>query len=219
MDFLKEILGEELYSQVTEKINAHNGNEANKDKQIKIANLATGDYISKAKHDALQAEHDSTKTELGTANGLIAELRKATKSNEEMQGKFTAYESEVANLKAQLEQTQIDAEIKIALLEAKAMDVDYLTFKLKEKGDKLERGEDGKIKGIDDILTGLKTQFPGQFQKANGGIEVDPLPLNQPNGNNSGVTPEQFAKMGYQSRLKLKQENPEAYATLTGKTN
>ena len=36
MDFLKEILGEELYNQVASKINEHNGNEANKDNQIKF---------------------------------------------------------------------------------------------------------------------------------------------------------------------------------------
>ena len=31
------------------------------------------------------------------------------------------------------------------------------------------------------------------------------------------VTQEQFNKMGYQSRLKLKQEQPEVYAQMTGK--
>ena len=43
MEFLKEILGEELYKQVETAINAHNGNEANKEKQIKIGNLGTGE--------------------------------------------------------------------------------------------------------------------------------------------------------------------------------
>lgn len=42
MEFLKEILGEELFNQVASKINEHNGNEANKDKQIKVANLGSG---------------------------------------------------------------------------------------------------------------------------------------------------------------------------------
>ena len=55
MEFLKQILGEELYAKVAEKVNAFNGNEANKDKQIKIANLGTGEYIGKGKYDALQA--------------------------------------------------------------------------------------------------------------------------------------------------------------------
>ena len=39
MEFLKEVLGEELYKQVESKINEHNGNEANEDNQIKIGNL------------------------------------------------------------------------------------------------------------------------------------------------------------------------------------
>ena len=34
-----------------------------------------------------------------------------------------------------------------------------------------------------------------------------------------GITQDQFNKMGYQSRLKLKQEQPEVYAQMTGKTN
>ena len=53
MEFLKEILGEELYKQFEEKINAHNGDEANKDKQIKLANLSSGEYVGKGKYDAL----------------------------------------------------------------------------------------------------------------------------------------------------------------------
>ena len=67
MEFLKEILGDDLYAQIAEKINAHNGNEANQDKQIKIGNLGTGEYVSKGKHDALQALFDGQKTELETA--------------------------------------------------------------------------------------------------------------------------------------------------------
>ena len=34
MDFLKDILGNELFSQVTEKVNAYNGDEANIEKRI-----------------------------------------------------------------------------------------------------------------------------------------------------------------------------------------
>ncbi len=49
MEFLKEILGEELYKQFEEKINAYNGNEANKDKQVKLANLSSGEYVGKGK--------------------------------------------------------------------------------------------------------------------------------------------------------------------------
>ena len=102
MDFLKEILGEELFAQVKEKIDAHNGDEANKDKQIKIGNLGSGEYVGKGKYDALQEAMTGKNTEITNANNLIAELKKASKGNEDMQKKFTEYEAENAKLQAEL---------------------------------------------------------------------------------------------------------------------
>lgn len=215
MEFLKAIYGDKAltFDEFVQAINAHNGNEANKDKLIKLANLGSGDYVSKAKHDALQALLDGKNTELSSANDLIAELKKGTKGNEELQGKVTAYESQVTQLQEQLKQTQLESEIKVALLGAKATDIDYLTYKLKEKGEKLELGEDGHIKGIDDMITGLKTQFPNQFEKS-GTQRVDPNPLPKPDDNKPGLTKEEFNKMGYNSRVKLKAEQPELYESM-----
>ena len=102
MDFLKEILGEELFAQVSEKINAHNGNEANKDSQIKLANLGGGEYVGKAKYDALQVLLDGKGEELNKANSLIGELKKAAKGDETLQGKITAYEGQIQTLQQQL---------------------------------------------------------------------------------------------------------------------
>lgn len=177
MDFLKAILGDELFSKVSEKINAYNGDEANKDKKIKIGNLGSGEYVSKLKLDDVTGQLTSKQSELDAANGLIEELKKGTKGNEELQGKVTAYETQVEDLQKQLKQTQLDSAIKVALLEAKANDVDYMTFKLKEKGD-LELDDKGKIKGIEDKISGLKTQFPSQFETdgGKGGI-INPQPL------------------------------------------
>lgn len=221
MDFLKEILGDELFAQIAEKINAHNGNEANKDKQIKLANLGTGEYVGKGKHDALQALFDGQKTELDKANGLIAELKKGTKGNEELQGKITGYETTVAELQKALAETKIKGALKVALLSAKALDIDYLTYKINEKlrgeGKTLELDENENIKGWDDLLAGLKTQHPTMFESAMGG-KIDPNLLPGRNNGNTGVTQEDFNKMGYQSRLKLKQEQPEVYAQMTGKS-
>ena len=226
MEFLKEILGEDLYKQFVEKVNAHNGNEANKDKQIKIGNLGSGEYVGKGKFDSeiekLNTLLSGKDTELQTANKLIADLQKATKGNEEMQGKFTEYQNQVTQLQAQLAETKIKAALKVALLSEKAVDIDYLTFKVNEKlkgeGKSLELDENENIKGWDDLLSGLKTQFPAQFEKATS-VQVDPNPLPNPVSNPSGVTKEEFAKMGYQSRLKLKLEQPDVYAQMTGKSN
>lgn len=195
MEFLKELLGEELFKQLESKINEHNGNEANKDKQIKLGNLGSGDYVSKAKHDALQALLDGKTTELDTANGLIAELKKGTKGNEELQGKITGYETQVADLQAQLADTKIKAALKVALLSEKCSDVDYVTFclekKLKEQGKTLELDGNDNIKGWDDLLSGMKTQLPKQFETANN-TKVEPNPL--PKVNDYKVEPKSLAE-------------------------
>lgn len=219
MEFLKAILGDELYSQVVSKVNEHNGNEANKENQIKIANLASGEYVRKGKYDALDALLKGKETELDTANGLIAELKKGTKGNEELQGKITGYETQVADLQKQLQETKVNAAVKVALLSEKAVDVDYLTFKLneklKEKGESLELDENDNIKGWDALRDGLKTQFPKMFESGTDGKKVfddDSLPGSD---DDRTVTKEEFAKMGYKSRVELKESNPELYASLT----
>lgn len=217
MEFLKEILGEEKYNEFVQLINAYNGDEANKDSQIKIANLAGGEYVSKAKHDALQALLDGKTTELDTANGLIADLKKGTKGNEELQGKVAAYETQVTQLQDKLKQMQLESAIKVALLGAKATDVDYMTFKLKEAGE-LELDENGHIKGIDEKISGLKTAFPNQFESAgkggSNGVVIDVNRLPAPNNDNT-ISKEAFEKMGYKERLQVYKDNPEAYAELT----
>ena len=170
MEFLKELLGEELYKQLESKVNEHNGNEANKNNLIKIANLGGGDYVSKLKYDDIVSQLTGKQTELDSANGLIEELKKGTKGNEELQGKITGYETQVADLQKELAETKVKSALKVALLSEKAMDIDYLTFKvnekLKEQGKTLELDENENIKGWDEVLSGLKTQFPTQFEAA-----------------------------------------------------
>lgn len=212
MEFLKEILGDEIFNQFAEKINSWNGNEANKDKLVKLANLSGGEYVGKGKFDALQEQLTGKQSELDTANGLIAELKKGTKGNEELQGKITAYEGQVADLQQQLEETKLKSAIKVALLSEKAVDIDYLTFKLeeklKEKGETLELDENDNIKGWDSQLDGLKTQFPTMFESGTKKIEPNKLPNGDPD---KGLTKAELLKKSYKERQELFEENPEAY--------
>lgn len=216
MDFLKDVLGEELFAQVAEKINAHNGDEANKDSLIKIANLAGGEYVGKGKYEALNDLLKGKETELATANGLIEELKKGTAGNEELQAKIVAYDSQVATLQEQLKEAKIKSAIKVALLSEKAMDVDYLTFKLneklQEKGESLELDENENIKGWEDKLSGLKVQFPTMFESAgNGGKKVIEKKLPDNNEPKNSLTKEELLKKPYQERNQIFNENPDAY--------
>lgn len=115
------------------------------------------------RYEKLKGQHDGVTGQLNEANKLIEQLKKGTGDNEALQKKITAYEATVAELQKQLEQEKLDSAIKVALLESGCRDVDYITFKLKEKGE-LSLDDSGKVKGMEDRLAALKTQFPGQFE-------------------------------------------------------
>ncbi len=209
---LEELLGAELFAQVQAKLDEVNGKEPDKLKHVRYADLSEGEYVGRGKHDALQAKYDSQSEELATANTLIAELKKGTKGNEELQGKITAYEGQVADLQAELAETKLKSAIKVALLSEKAVDIDYLTFKLeeklKEKGESLELDENDNIKGWDSQLDGLKTQFPTMFESGTKKIEPNKLPNGDPD---KGLTRAELLKKSYKERQELFEENPEAY--------
>lgn len=221
MEFLKSILGDDLFSQVESKLNEHNGNEANKEKQIKLANLGGGDYVAKGKYDSeierLNTLLSGKSTELDNANGLIEQLKKGTKGNEDLQKKINEHETEVANLQKELQETRIKAAVKVALLSEKALDIDYLTFKLEEKlkeqGKTLELDENDNIKGWDELKSDMKTQFPAQFESATGdekGKVIDENRLPDPN-KETGLTKKELLSKPYAERQKFYDENPEAY--------
>lgn len=161
------------------------------------------------RYGKLKGDHEGVTKQLAEANSLIEELKKSNKGNEGLQEKVAAYETQVQQLKAELEQTRIDAAVKIGLLDSKALDVDYLTFKLKATGDALTLDENGKIKGWDDKLAALKTQFPQQFE-ASGKKDIieNRLPEQEEHGT---LSRSEILKKPYAERQKIFEENPEAF--------
>ena len=209
MDFLKSILGDDLFSQVENKVNAYNSDEANKDKQIKIANLASGEYTSKNKFTDLETEKENIASQLSAANKVIEDLRKATKTDEDLQKKVTAYESKIQTLNEELKVTKTENALKFALVQAGAADVDYLAFKVKQKGE-LELDENGKIKGIDDTIKDLKTQFSQQFTSSKKN-KIDEKKLPDEDGGDKGMTKKELLAKPYAERNKIYQEDPEKF--------
>ena len=161
------------------------------------------------RYGKLKTDHESKIKELGEANNLIAELKKSNKGNEDLQSKITGYETQVAELQKELEQTKLDSAIKVALLSEKAVDVDYLTFKLKEKGE-LSLDENEHIKDWADKLAGLKTQFPNQFEGSST-KKVEEHKLEQSDDGSIGYTKADILKKPYGERMKIYEANPEAY--------
>lgn len=161
------------------------------------------------RYGKLKTQHEGLNKQLTEAQALIENLQKSTKGQEEAQQQIATYKQQNEKLLAELEQTKIEAEIKVGLLAEKALDVDYLTFKLKEKGE-LALDENGKIKGWDDKVAALKTQLPTQFESAaNKKIIENRLPDDK--GNGDTLTRETLLKKPYAERMKIFNENPEAY--------
>ena len=191
MEFLKAILGDDLYKQFEEKVNAHNGNEANKDKQIKIGNLGGGEYVSKGKHDSeldrLNSLLSGKDTDIQTLKDTLESLKKGNVDADAIKQKLADVEKQLAESKAREAETLVKYALRDALREAKVKDVGYMEYlitqKLKDEGKTLELDESEHIKGWDDILSGMKTQKPDQFEKAGSGnpaITPNPLPVGDP---------------------------------------
>lgn len=219
---LEELLKDapEILKAVNDAIAKVNKGENDKLKHVRFADLSEGGYVSKDKYTSLETDLSGKTSELEKANGLIEELKKSTGKDAALQQKITDYETEIATLKAENTELKTENALKFALVAAGAVDVDYLVFKAKEKGE-IKLDDNGKIKGEDDLISGLKTQLPSMFgtsssnqqQNNNGNRKI--LENNLPGGdNNKTVTKEQFRAMGYADRLKLKQENPELFKQL-----
>lgn len=161
------------------------------------------------RYGKLKTDHEGVTKQLGEANTLIEELKKSNKGNEGLQQKVTAYEAQVQQLQQELEESKIDAAIKVGLLSEKALDVDYLIFKLKNKGEALTLGEDGKIKGWDDKIAALKTQCPTQFESS-GKKNIVENKLPDPE-DHSTLSKTDLLKKPYAERQKIFEANPEAF--------
>lgn len=115
----------------------------------------------------METDAAANATELSNAEILIDDLKKGTAADTTLQTKITDYESEILRLKGENETIKVESALNFALQNAKAVDVDYLTFKVKEKGE-VKLDPDGKIKGIEETIASLKTQFPTQFVTGTG---------------------------------------------------
>lgn len=167
------------------------------------------------RYGKLKTDHDNLTAEHKKSTDLIAELQKTTQGQEDVQKQITEYKQTIQKLQEEAQEAKTESALKIGLLSAgaKAGDIDYLIFKMSHDSDwKPELGDDGQVKGLDEKLKGLKTQYPNQFETTSQ-KKVEEKKLDKPD-NDSKVTKEEFAKMGYQAKLKLFNENPDLYKQL-----
>lgn len=183
-------------------------NAAMKENKIFTANEENLDV----RYAKLKTDYDGLNAQRAEEQKLIEGLKQQAVGNEVFQAQIAERDAKLSALQEELERSKVEAAIKVGLLEEKASDVDYMTFKLKEKGE-VSLDENGKIKGWNDIITGLKTQFPKQFESSSTKkIEENKLPDNE--GNRLAITKGELLKKSYAERAQFQQENPEAYSAV-----
>ncbi len=167
----------------------------------------------------MDIRYQKLKEQVDNANKLIDEMKKNDKT-EEMQKRIGEYEDTVKNLNAELEKTKLDSAINTALMEAKATDIDYMSYKLRQKSE-IKLDDKGKIENIDNLIKDLKAEHPSQFEaenKAKPTVNVKKLDSgNETLGNNDKITKEQFRKMSYKERIELYSKDKELYEALSGR--
>lgn len=168
------------------------------------------------RYPKLKTQHEGVSKQLQEALATIETLKKSTKGQEDAQKQIAEHEAREKALLEELEKTKVLSEAKFALKDAGALDVDYLLFKLQEKGE-LALDENGKLKDWEDKLAGLKTQLPTQFDSKGSKKTIVENKLPDDEGGGDTVTRESLLKMPYAQRMKVFNENPEAYKAAMGK--
>nr|DAU97263.1 MAG TPA: minor structural protein [Caudoviricetes sp.] len=192
MEFLKEILGEDLFNQVKNKVSSYN-EKADKDKKISIANVNGGEFITKAKYDQLKTDLDNTKTSLDTANTTIADLKKNNGDNADLQQKVSDYETKIANLEAtsKAEKAKMLKEIAIkdALYAEKAKHPELLISKFDLSKIVLDEKGENVVSGIEEQMKSNKETYKDLFGETEqqGGV-YHYTPNGGENKGNSGAT-------------------------------
>ncbi len=166
MEFLKDILGDELYGQVETKINGFNSDEKNKEKQLKIVNLTDGGYVSKEKYLSLETKSNGLETQLDEANSTIKsykdmDIEGIKKSAEDWEEK---YNNDTAALQGRLElqektfaaERYLDGQKIKSALSRKQILQEFLAQDLKFK--------DGAFVGADDYMKTVREQYPDEFE-------------------------------------------------------
>lgn len=137
---------------------------------------------------------------------------------EELKGKAEKdvdYKAESEKLKQELVESKKESAVKLELLKAGVKDIDYMMFKANDLD--IELDKDGKIKGIDDVLDQLKTQFPSQFEHSQlKKVEENKLPKVP---ETPQITKEQFNRMSYHEKNELYNTNKKLYDELRGEEN
>lgn len=135
------------------------------DEQIKaiMDEMATNElYVSSVKNPEETIRHLQEEKEK-----LENDTQKQGAKKEAADSPDISASEEIKKLQETIRQGQINTKLIVALTKANAVDVDYLMYQAEKNGDikNIKIGDDGKITGVDEVVTSLKKSHAGQFEE------------------------------------------------------
>lgn len=167
---LRELLGDELFSQVDAKIQEHNSGIEDKVQQVRFVDLSEGGYVSKERYQELNTKIGGLETQLKDANSTIKsykdmDIEGIKKSAADWEEK---YNTETQKLNKQIEDDRkkfaaerfMDSQKIKSPLSRKAILQDFLAKGLEFK--------DGSFVGADEYMKTVKEKYPDEFEQEEG---------------------------------------------------
>ena len=156
IEFLKDHLSEETYNAVASELEG---------KDVKLANLSTGEYVSKSKYEALETQLNNTQTLLTNKTSELDDLAAKAGDNQalkdEIEALKTKSQTDIANLTAQYDAKLKSAAVMAELTKAGANDPADILPHLNM--DAITVNDNG-IVGLSDQLEPIKTAKPYLFK-------------------------------------------------------
>lgn len=145
IDFLKPVLGDELFTQVSDKLSGATG--------ITLANIADGSYVPKAKFDEERTKAKNLTTQVNDLTQQLADAQKNAGDVDALNQQITKLTQDVTDRDNKLASLSTDYDIKDALRAAKARDVD-IVFGLLDRSKITSK--DGKLSGVDEQVKAIR---------------------------------------------------------------
>ncbi|OSB16700.1 scaffolding protein [Clostridium sporogenes] len=184
---LKELLEEELYKQVIQKVG---------DNKIDVVN--NGNWIPKDKFNTLNDQ-------LKTANATITDLKKSNKDNGELQTRVTDYESKVKDYEKKIQDMQFNYALEGALKSANVRNTKAVKALLNLEGIKLD-GE--SLIGLNEQIEEIRKSDSYLFSEEQAQPKFSGV--NPVDSSANKTAAKDTSNMSYTELCKYLEENPNA---------
>lgn len=152
MDKLKELLGEELYNEVMEKVG---------DKH-KIAIVSDGNWIPKDKFDNINTEKNTYKNQIEDLNEELGKLKKKAKGNEDIKATIEDLETDIENKEKEMKKLRKVAAITPKIYNYNPYDAEDVLNALDLEAIEVKGKE---VLGLDGQVEAMKEKKPHWFKE------------------------------------------------------